>query len=276
MIYIGWLDYRDNTVWIATLCMYIVSVAFDTMSIAFFLSIYSRLPSRFANLAIISTWCMLISITGLLLSFVTVNTAQECTINRNISYAVRYVGFFVFDALQIMKISAITSTDKINRNYSILMISLVRIVSYAYNTIVVSGTVLYDAHNGLGPCKTIFSSSAVYQEHVISVLFEMVLFLHLTIHIRKTSKNGFSLDLLKSIVDFELYTFIAYLVAELVYLSVYAGFASSNVNLYNIFYFDLPTVLFLANAFNILAQRKKLSHISSNMESIRGLPSVTI
>ncbi|KAJ3318560.1 hypothetical protein HDV06_002993 [Boothiomyces sp. JEL0866] len=276
MLYIGWLDYENNTVWISTLCTYIVSVAFDTVSIAVFLLLYTRLPARFANLAIISTWCMLLSIAGLLLSFVTVNTPHECTLNRNTTYVIRYIGFFLFDILQIMKITAITSTDKSKRNYSIYLISVVRIVSYIYNAIYVSGTTLYNAHNGLGPCKTVFSNAMVYQEHLISVLFELVLFLNLAIYIYKTAKNNITIDFLKSIIDFEVYTFLVYLLAEILYLSVFVEFTSNNVALYNIFYFDLPTVLFLANALNIIAKRKKMSQSIStaNPSSIQVFSSV--
>ncbi|KAJ3311162.1 hypothetical protein HDV04_004374 [Boothiomyces sp. JEL0838] len=255
--------------------MYIASVAFDSISIAAFLFMYTRLPSRFANLAIISAWCMLLSITGLLLSFVTVNSANECTANRNVTYIVRYIGFFLFDILQITKISAITSTGKSKWDYSILLISIVRLCSYLYNAIRVSSTPLYSAYKGgLGPCQTVFSDAMVYQEHLISVLFELVLFVKLVVYIYKTAKNNVTLDFLKSIIDFEVYTFIVYLAAEIVYLIVFVEFSSSNINLYNIFYFDLPTVLFLANALNIIAKRKQLSNQTSNQISVRVSSSV--
>ncbi|KAJ3253475.1 hypothetical protein HK103_000507 [Boothiomyces macroporosus] len=207
---------------------------------------------------------MLFAITGLLFSYITVNSTQECTVNRVITYSVRYIGFFVFDLLQVTKIIAIISSVEVAQSYYFLYFILgVRFASYSYNGIFVTRVVLYNADNGLGPCQTVFSNGMIYQEHLVSVIFEVVLFLHLAWYIYQSCDNMATFDMIKSIADFEIYTFGVYLIAEIIYVSIFAKFSASNVALYNIFYFDLPTALFLANALNIISKRKAFSHMSA-------------
>ncbi|KAJ3322461.1 hypothetical protein HDV06_003005 [Boothiomyces sp. JEL0866] len=265
MLYEGPLDYEKNGFWVATLYLYIASVIFEFGTLITIAFLYQRLPARFSNYAIISTACMLFGFGGSLLYYVTENSSFECTVDRVVTYSVRYIGFFVFDILQILKITAIVSSaDKTKKFYSIYFLAFVRLLSYVYNAVYVSGAVVYNVDNGLGPCKTVFSRSMVYQEHLVSVIFELGLLIHLAMYIFQTAKNEAVIEMMKSLIDFEVYTFIVYMVSEIIYVSIFALVSSDHVSMYNIFYLNLPVALFLANAVNIIMKRKKFSIQSEN------------
>ncbi|KAJ3318830.1 hypothetical protein HDV06_007011 [Boothiomyces sp. JEL0866] len=198
--------------------------------------------------------------------FLTENSYTECDVNRRISYPVRYIGFYLFDVLQMKKIIAIISSNskKMKQSYYfIYFLGVCRFISYVYNGVFVHGKPSYDADgSGDGPCKTVFPQYMVYQEHFVSVAFEFGLFFYLLLFVYKTAKSKAVFKMIRSLIDFEFYTFIMYLVAELVFLLFYKlDNGGDNVGIFNIFYLNLPVVLFLANTVNIISKRKRFRDI---------------
>ncbi|KAJ3313853.1 hypothetical protein HDV04_001414 [Boothiomyces sp. JEL0838] len=146
----------------------------------------------------------------------------------------------------------------------------IRFASYVYNAIFVSGTVAFASDNaiGIGPCQTVFQPYMIYQEHAISVLYELVLVFILALYaLQQRTKESFMFsDLLKKIMDFEMYSFAFYLFIEVVFLFVYALSPKNLVSVFNIFYLQIPVVLFFATTMNIL-ERKSASYDSGTNQS---------
>ncbi|KAJ3313378.1 hypothetical protein HDV04_002184 [Boothiomyces sp. JEL0838] len=262
----GLLDYKDDQLQIASLFLYLFTIAFELLTLFIIIYLYRRLPKTFSFLALVCTLCMLTGFCLSLLVFLTENSYDECSLNRRISYPVRYIGFYLFDVLQMKKIIAIISSNsnKIKLNhYFIYFLALCRLASYVYNSIYVLGKPFYDADGlGDGPCVTVFSQFLVYQEHFVSVVFEFGLFSYLLWFIYKTAKSKAVFKMIRSLIDFEFYTFIIYLVAEIIFLAFYRlDKGGSNVGIFNIFYLNLPVVLFLANSINIISKRKRFHTI---------------
>ncbi|KAJ3321551.1 hypothetical protein HDV06_004087 [Boothiomyces sp. JEL0866] len=241
--------------------------------LVFLLLVRRKIQPVFWRISFLSTLCILLGFSLSLLGFVTTNEPSDCAINRKISYSVRYIGFLIFDFSQARKFIRVYSNNskrKINLIYGALFF---RFCSYVYNAIFVSGAVAFNSENatGIGPCQTVFAQYMVYQEHFVSVLFEGVLILILVLYASLKSANDsfvFS-DLLKKIMDFEMYSFAFYLLVEIVYLFVYSFSPKNLVSVFNIFYLQIPVILFFATTINVLERKhesnKELS--STNVKS---------
>ncbi|KAJ3321550.1 hypothetical protein HDV06_004086 [Boothiomyces sp. JEL0866] len=247
---------------LATLILYTMSVVFELGVLIYLLILRKTLQPMFCKLATISTLCILVGFSLSLFGYVTTNGTIECTINRKISYSIRYVGFYMFDLSQARKffrIYAYSSRPKILLIYAALAI---RLVSYLINALLVTGAVAFLSKNSLtnGPCQTSFAPYLIYQEHIISVGFELVLLGILFSYSMIQRHNGLLLsDLLKKIMDFEMYSFAFYFVMEILYLIAYTCFPKTFVSVLNIFYLQIPVVLFFANTLNNLRRKRDVS-----------------
>ncbi|KAJ3313377.1 hypothetical protein HDV04_002183 [Boothiomyces sp. JEL0838] len=191
------------------------------------------------------------------IAFVTVNTPLECHLNRTISYTIRYVGFFLFDYLQIKKVIAISTPISTAKLYCVYFVTCLRITSYLYNSIWVSGAVHIPVENGNGACHTIFADYMVWQEHGISILFEFVLFLLIGWDIYQKSYNYHNFEMMRKLIDFEIFTFLVYYIVEIIYMVTFFMLSKDNVSIYNIFYLNVPVFLFFCNLIHVLMKRKK-------------------
>ncbi|KAJ3274201.1 hypothetical protein HDV01_003274 [Terramyces sp. JEL0728] len=133
-----------------------------------------------------------------------------------------------------------------------------RLLSYSYNLYWVTATQV-GIVNGVGACKTIFPNDwQIYQEHIISVVFELGLALQFANFIYRTRVPNVPLqDFFAKVVDNETCSFVIYLIVEILYLIVFQ-FNIVKQWVLNSFYFLIPSVLYLSNIV-ILTGKKGLS-----------------
>ncbi|KAJ3276420.1 hypothetical protein HDV01_005043 [Terramyces sp. JEL0728] len=228
----------------------------------------------FWRLATISTACILIGFSLSLLGFVTTNEDIDCTINRKISYSIRYVGFLAFDLAQARKFIRVYSGGSQFKTRLIYAAFIVRLLSYVYNAVYVAGAVAFVSNGavGIGPCQTVFHPYMIYQEHAFSVFYEFVLIYILGLYAsQQSAKDSFQFsDLLKKIMDFEMYCFAFYLLIEILFLFIYALSPKNLVSVFNIFYLQIPVVLFFATTLNILERKSESYDSAKNQSNSKG------
>ncbi|KAJ3262592.1 hypothetical protein HK103_000121 [Boothiomyces macroporosus] len=254
----------------ATLVLYGISCFYELLALLFLIDVRRKMQPVLWRLATVSTICILVGFSLSLFSFVTTNAPNDCVINMKLSYSIRYIGFLAFDISQARKFIRVYSN---NSKVKIMVIHgalVIRFASYVYNAIFVSGEVAFASDNaiGIGPCQTVFQPYMIYQEHAISVLYELVLVFILALYaLQQSTKDNFMFsDLLKKIMDFEMSCFAFYLLTEVVFIFVYALSPKNLVSVFNIFYLQIPVVLFFATTLNIL-RRKGGSYDSGTNQS---------
>ncbi|KAJ3276419.1 hypothetical protein HDV01_005042 [Terramyces sp. JEL0728] len=243
----------------ATLVLYSCSCLFELGVLLFLFIVERKIQPTFWKIAFISTMCIFFGFSLSLIGFVTTNENFDCAINRKVSYSIRYIGFLLFDYAQARKFIRVYATSSKFKSYLIYGAFVVRILSYIYNAVMVSGAVAFHSDNvvGKGPCQTVFQPFDIYQEHGISVFYELVLVSILAMYASQQSvKDSFEFsNFLKKIMDFEMYCFAFYFFFEVVYLIVYSFSPKNLVSVFNIFYLQIPVVLFFANTVNVIERK---------------------
>lgn len=203
-------------------------------------------------------------------------TESECSMALKILYSVSYLAFLVFDVYQLWKLEVMTERTKLFYVAAFLLVS--RVLSYGYNVFTVSA--LADKADGTrGFCSTYFPGASVIQEHSISIVYAVVLCINLITYVskmREKMSNGGTVplpELLERVVDTELLSFIFYLLCECVYLLFYINIILIRqqhhlISLMNAAYFNIPVILFLANALMYRSKKHR-----DAIESIRYSPS---
>ncbi|KAJ3317121.1 hypothetical protein HDV06_001974, partial [Boothiomyces sp. JEL0866] len=184
------------------------------------------------------------------------NSLQECIGFRKFIYSCVYLGFFIFDIYQMMKIKTITAVRNPSEIYFAGLLS-VRFASYVVNIYYITSAQVA-VSDGLGACKTVFTDDwLVYQEHLISVAFEFGLIIKLAWFIYKTKVPGIPLhDFIAKIVDHEVVSFGIYLMVEILYLLCFQFVIVKQwISILNALYFIVPTALYLSNMWYILKSK---------------------
>ncbi|KAJ3325600.1 hypothetical protein HDV06_003418 [Boothiomyces sp. JEL0866] len=174
----------------------------------------------------------------------------DCSLGRKLAYSLTYIGFLTYDFYQIKEIIRKTKATKKER-LGFLALFFGRVVSLAYNLYYISGIIANPttsgAFIGAGPCKTLATDIMVHQEHIYIIFME-------TIMIAKVVHYALSLDRSKhwrkffKVIDFEIITFIIYLLCEIIYMGFYLTFPPTDISYFNVFYDQVSIILFMANA----------------------------
>jgi hypothetical protein len=200
---------------------------------------------------------------------VTLNGLEACNIARKAAYVFFYGGFFVYDMYQLQKIRAITDPSKVI-TFAMYGLLAVRFSSYIFNVVLVTAKVSAAdlGIDGMGPCTSSFPVIAIYQEHILSLLFESALAAIFVNYINNTRSKDIPLsEFVKKVVDFEILSFLIYFIVECVYTIVYTFMDKSYVSLLNTFYLNVPVVLFSINICMFYSKRKQASQRSEQLES---------
>jgi hypothetical protein len=118
----------------------------------------------------------------------------------------------------------------------------------------VSAFVFTKGDAATGVCVTTHSAWSVYQEHLISILYEIGLGVQFILYIKRNIVANISMPLLlKQVLDAEMYGFGIYFLAECIYLFVYTCLIIGDntkgfLPLVNTLYLNVPVLLFFANA----------------------------
>ncbi|KAJ3315355.1 hypothetical protein HDV04_003748 [Boothiomyces sp. JEL0838] len=228
---------------------------------------WRRLPQRFRLFSLASTAVLSTAKMESLYFATSYNTLYGCIASRKVLYGLVYAGFFVFDIYQMSKIRAISGAIKPSKLlFGTLFIA--RLGSYIYNLYYVTGT-LIGVSNGLGACKTIFPDDwQIYQEHIISVAFELGLAYQFGKFVQMARVPNMPLqEFVARVVDNEIFSFLIYGVVEILYIIVFQfPIVKQWVSVLNSFYFLIPSTLYLANIFILVGKHGislKVKKISS-------------
>jgi hypothetical protein len=243
------------------------------------IAIYWRLLAvRFRPISFSSTFLILIGFMLCFYSLLTNNNLAFCDIFNKLSYSFFYSGFAIFDIYQLIKINAITKPGVYMRSL-IYVLLMLRFLSYIHNIFSVKGAFVDNEQTGSHSCKANMTAFSVYQEHVISMIFEMTLMVQFFLYIRNNKKSGTPLTIfVKNIVKYETASFIIYFFLEISYIVTYSLFNKDGLTNLNSIYFNVPVLLFLYNSiiFVYLAQIEAESRVDSRSgggSSIKSRPS---
>jgi hypothetical protein len=230
-------------------------------TIAWTAACWSKLGRNFRIMSTLSVSLILAGFSVCVYYLATLNTIQQCIFGRKLAYALFYLGFFVFDLYQLIKIVALTNASRTAT--VVLSIALCgRLASYIVNAIFMQAklTGYIDTENELGSCTSSFTDMFVYQEHGVSILYETCLGIQFLMYLRATYNNQIPVSqFLRSVVDFETFTFFIYLFLEFVYIMLYSWASTLLVGFYsliNTFYLNIPVAIFLANLWAFERKRK--------------------
>ena len=105
----------------------------------------------------------------------------------------------------------------------------------------------------IGSCATNYSNVdwPSYQEHIISIVFQLALLGQLFLSVLRSKTP---MTALSRIFDLEVFGFIVFLWVEVLYLLVYHYLPSVPISFLNTFYFNTPIVLYIVFAMNFWMQ----------------------
>ena len=236
------------------LTCYCIAMTIQLITLVLNLVLWKKLPHRFRIMALVSVFIFFMAFAASVFFIVTLNYEDVCIYVRKCIYTLVYAAFFVYDVYQFMKIKAITLPGKW-ANVTLFAFLGLRFSSYVVNLVMVgskvTGTELDPEGFGRGSCTTSFPIWTIYQEHFVSVVFELVLGLQLYFYLEALSKkHGKDLPtLFRSVIDMETISFGVYFAIEIAYLLVYSMIPTSSVSMLNSFYLMVPVLLFLINIF---------------------------
>lgn len=204
---------------------------------------------------------------------VTLNEQADCSIARKVAYSFFYLGFCFYDVYQLYKIKAIVEPG-IAVSSVMYGLLAVRFASYVYNITAVTGVVAQISASRIskfGPCTSSFTSISIYQEHIVSLLFESLLAVIFVVYVNSNRSKSMPLsEFVRKIVDFEILSFIIYFVVECLYTVVYTVIDKSMISLLNTFYLNVPIMLFFMNIcmfFRKRTQRLKDTSVETAVSS---------
>lgn len=249
---------------------YTLFLVFEVLVMLLALYSWSFLPRRFRIMAAGCVGFISVGFVICISFLVTLNTQSECTIGRKVAYSFFYLGFFIYDIYQLQKILAITSAGKTS-TVILHFLVVVRFASYIYNIYSVLGVLTY-SHlylDGRAGCTSSFLPVSIYQEHIVSILFELSLLSQFTVFVFSNRTHAVPLTaFLNSVVDYETVSFLAYLLFEIMYTVTYMLMPGSYISLLNTFYLNVPVGLFL---FNVCILRYSQTVIGTRSELRRSI-----
>ncbi|KAJ3319538.1 hypothetical protein HDV06_006271 [Boothiomyces sp. JEL0866] len=221
------------------------------------------LPRIFRIITLISVSFLFVGTLQGLYFAISYNSLEACVLSRKTLFVCVYLGFFMFDVYQTLKIKTISGNSTVSTALFGILLSI-RLVSYVVNIYYVTGS-LVALSNGLGACKTILINDwQVYQEHLLAIAFELGLVLYLVKFILRTRVANTPLQsFIANIIDHELISFALYFIVELLYIGLFQfQIIKQWVSVLNSLYFVIPSALYL---FNIV--------LFGKVKKIKGKPS---
>ncbi|KAJ3301979.1 hypothetical protein HDV03_005512 [Kappamyces sp. JEL0829] len=248
-----------ESVWVAAtltpalsllITIYSIGVGFEITVMMVAIGIRHILNKSFLRYGIICISAIMIGFVICMYYLLYVTT--DCTPGRKAAYAFFYFGFLTYDYYQLKNVSRRTKPARLIR-YGFYFLFLARIVSCIYNVVMVEGVVAYPladgATTGPGPCKSQFSRVMIYQEHLVTTIFEIAVVIHVFRHAQNlVTKKASLMAIILNVFDFETQSFVFYMLTEVCYIIVYSIIPSALVSYLNTFYLQLPVLLFLVNA----------------------------
>ena len=260
------IDLSNEPKLLVILGLYTATVLFQCIVLGTGVMAWGKLPKRFRVLCFLSVLCFLTAFSICLFHLLTRNAASGCNLGRKLAYSLFYIGFLIFDYYQTLKIKILTGAD--GWKGTMLYLSfLARIASYGYNVWSVNGVAVSMFADNTGPCTTQFTSFSVYQEHTVSILFQVILGIHILFFVWNSSTKEASFSArLRKIVDTEIICFCAYLIVEIIYIVVFYALQSNLVSINNAIYLNVPVILFSINI---------IQHISNRQNRIKSMIDVS-
>ena len=239
--------------------MYISIICLVFLSLSFLLLVFKRMPHRFRWFAVVIFCCNLINYNWAMQLITNLFDPISCTWHKKGLYFMTYLIYAVFDFYQLYKIQTMTLITFKENKISLGFFAL-RIASYILAITQISGKVVphpLDPSHETGNCLTVSSMFAIYQEHAISIIFELGLsiqFFRFIFKLRQLApEHEQNLPaLFKKFIDFETAGYIFYFVSEIVYLVVFSvvyamGLHTSYLSMINGFYYTIPSALMSLN-----------------------------
>ncbi|KAJ3325605.1 hypothetical protein HDV06_003423 [Boothiomyces sp. JEL0866] len=232
------------------LLLYSLFFGCDFLIFTFTYGIRKTLPKNFLACGLITGIAQLV--TRVLVLYFIITISYDCVLGRKLIYLLNYISFLAYDYYQIQRIIERTRPTKYEV-WLFWLLLLGRVGTLGYCLYYISGEVTNPVTTGIyagaGPCATKSTATMVYVEHIYNIAMEFIM-------IGKIFQFAFSLNSKKSswtkivqyVFDFEIYSFIYYLLCEIAYMVIYKTMASSSVSLVNTFYNQIYVFLFLANA----------------------------
>ncbi|KAJ3325602.1 hypothetical protein HDV06_003420 [Boothiomyces sp. JEL0866] len=247
------------------LLLYGIFIGSDFVIFIYSVGIRRILPKEFLAFGLITTLSIL---SGLIVSSYFLMTLNyDCVLGRKLAYAFNYIGFLVYDYYQMKEIIRRTNASKYEISGFYLLLAG-RAVSLIYNLFYISGIIADPTTTGnfigAGPCKTLMTDAMVHQEHIYIIFMEIVMLSKVFHHAIYYGKHEMDWKRFFFIVDFEIFTFVAYMICEVVYMAFYVTFPPTDVSYFNVFYIQFSIFLFMANATNFSRNKAlKSADISS-------------
>ncbi|KAJ3312556.1 hypothetical protein HDV04_002873 [Boothiomyces sp. JEL0838] len=232
------------------LFLYSVFFGCDFLIFTYTYGIRKTLPVNFLISGLVIGVAQLI--TRLLVLYFTITISYDCVLGRKLIYLFNYISFLAYDYYQIQRIIERTRSN-IYEVWIFWALFLGRVATLGYCLYYITGDIISPvtsgAYAGAGPCSTKSTTTMVYVEHVYNISMELIM-------IGKVFQFAYSLaskksswtKIVKYVFDFEIYSFIYYLLCEIAYMVIYKTMAPSSVSMVNTFYNQIYVFLFLANA----------------------------
>lgn len=201
------------------------------------------MPYRFRLMSLVCSSLLAIAYAIAIAGILIPQTMYSCYATRKVCYALAYSSFFVYDIYQFMKIKTLTGLTP-SATYRMYALLLIRCGSYCFNITHVSGNLDQN-----GSCTADIDPINVYQEHISSILFEIVLGAIFILWIRRQQECTPEPELLTRFIDIETASFFIYFFCEVVYVAVYStiGNRKRSTPLLNSLYLMVPILLFYLN-----------------------------
>ncbi|KAJ3273076.1 hypothetical protein HDV01_004853 [Terramyces sp. JEL0728] len=232
------------------LLLYGIFLGVDFVNLIYSIGIRRILPTEFIVYGLVTTGCLFLGLIVFCYFLMTLN--YDCALGSKFAYAFIYIGFLVYNYYQTKEIIRRTNSTKYEK-WGFYVLLAGRFISLVYNLCFVSGIISNPATTGsfvgAGPCKTLMTGAMVQQEHLYVIFMELIMLgktfycAHCT-RVQKDWKRFFL------IVDNEIFTFVAYLVCEVVYMVFFLASPAAYLSYFNVFYSQFTVILFMVNATN--------------------------
>ncbi|KAJ3325601.1 hypothetical protein HDV06_003419 [Boothiomyces sp. JEL0866] len=233
-----------NPVLCTLLTLYGTFIGMNFIIIIYSIGIRRILPREFLIYGLITTTLVLLGLSVVTYFVMTIN--YDCTL-----------GFLTYDFYQIKEVFRKTKAGKNERIVFYCLLAL-RAASLIYNLYYIQGIIADPTTTGsfigAGPCKTLSTDTMVHQEHIYIIFFEFVIIARIVKYALSLDKNR-SWKRFYRVIDFEILTFMVYLLCEVIYMAFYLTFPPSDISYFNVFYNQISVFLFAVNATNFSAQK---------------------
>ncbi|KAJ3312560.1 hypothetical protein HDV04_002877 [Boothiomyces sp. JEL0838] len=248
------------------LLLYGIFVGSDFVIFVYSVGIRRILPKEFLAYGLIATFSIFSGIVAS--TYFLMMISYDCVLGSKIAYSCYYFGYMVYNLYQIKEVVRRTSCSKYEAGGLYLLLAG-RLSSLIYNLIYISGTIADPVttgnYIGAGPCKALMTDAMENQEHIYIIIMEIIM-------LSKIFHYAYSVDHEKDfrrfsiIVDFEIFTFVGYLLCEIIYMVFFVTFPATDFSYIKVLYTQVSIFMFMVNATNFSKNKALKSTDSTRNE----------